>query len=246
VVKMESKIDGQAKVQPAPEPKGAIKEVTKTENPKGHVATSALKAEAMDANWTVNPKELEKQPNGGKEQQACPPDVSWDLKEMGSEEVKISNSNKAAGKVKKYYGQLGAGAEGTPEVAMDLKSSENTEVKLLREALAKAQAEKTALLEKDKLQTVADKIYNIVAALRERNLVATGTEDVLIDTLTKKFANLESLESLSGLVSQLSAKAEEVIAPETDATEQKVVPQTFETTEQTEDAVAAMSEIWNK
>ena len=35
VVKMEAKVDGTAKTQPAPEPKGAIKEVTKTENPKG-------------------------------------------------------------------------------------------------------------------------------------------------------------------------------------------------------------------
>ena len=118
---------------------------------------------------------------------------------------------------------------------------------MLREALAQEKAEKTALLEKDKLQTVADKIYTIVATLREKGQIAPGTEDVVIDTLTKKFANMESLESLSSFVSALSAKADAAPAPETsEEVKNNVVPQVFETTEKTEDAVIELSQIWNK
>lgn len=239
VVKMEAKVDGVGKSSAAPEPKGAIKEVTKTENPKGHVATSSLKAEAMDENWTVNNKELEKEPKSGADLQ-----VSVDEKEMSSEEVSVKNSNQHAGKVKKYFGRLGPGAEGTPEVAMDLKSSENSEVKMLREALAKEQAAKEALLEKEKLQAVADKIFNIVATLREKNLIAAGKEEVVIDTLTQKLADANTLEGLSAVVENLEAQPEAI----TEEGDSKVVPQTFDTTETpaSNDPVSLMSDIWNK
>lgn len=244
-VKMEAKMDGVTKDKAIAGPKG-ISEVTKTENPKGQVATSALKAEAMDENWTVNEKELEAAPKAEKEQQACPPTISWDLKEMGGEEVSVKNSNKAAGKVKKYYGQLGSGAEGTPEVAMDLKSSENSEVKLLREALKKEQAAKAALEEKERLQTVADKIYNIVATLREKNLIATGKEESIIDSLTQRFADAASLDNLSAVVDGLVSK--ETPTTNTDeAIENTVVPQVFDTAapQGQEDPVELMSKIWN-
>jgi hypothetical protein len=65
----------------------------------------------------------------------------------------------------------------------------------------------------------------------------------VIDTLTKKFANLETLESLSGLVGQFSVKAEELV--ETPEKEEKVVPQTFENVDPSVDAVSELAKIWN-
>lgn len=241
-VKMESKIDGVAKAQTAPEPKGAIKEVTKTENPKGHIATSALKAEAMDDNWTVNQKELEKEPKMEIGDRPLPPTVSMDEKEISSEEVSVKNSNQHAGKVKKYFGRLGPGAEGTPELAMDLKSSETNEAKLLREAQAKI----SALEEKERLQNVADKIYHIVATLRGKNLIAAGKENAIIDTLTQRFADAAALEGLSAVVEGLSANPETATTEENGA-EPKVVPQVFDTVEQgIQDPAQWLSENWNK
>ena len=240
-VKVDCKIDGAAKAQTAKEPK-AINEIVKTENPKGYIdAKAALEAKAMDENWTVNDKELES-PKLTPEA----PVMSIDQKELSSEEISIKNSNKSAGKVKKYYNQLGSGAEGTPELAMDLKSSQNPEVLKLRAELAKEQLEKKALLEKERLQTVADKIYNIVATLREKNLITAGKENAVIDTLTKRFADTATLDGLSAVVEDLSTGTEKAPAATDEAIENTVVPQTFETTEQTEDAVALMSKIWNQ
>ena len=240
VVKMEAKIDGVAKTQPAPEPKGAIKEVESTENPKGNVATAALKAEAMDENWTVKKDELEKLKGD-----VAAPEISMDSKEISKEEVPVNNGSKAAAsKVKKYFAKLGPGANGTPELAMDLKSSENSEVKLLRAALAKEQAEKANLLEKERLAAVADKIYNIVATLRTKNLVTAAKEGALIDTLTQKCADTQVLEGVTAVVDSLSASTG---TPAEEAGSSTVVPQTFDTIEQggNESPEEILSKHWN-
>ncbi len=246
--KVEAKVDGVAKSSPAPEPKGAINEISKTENPKGFVDKAALKAQAMDENWTVNQKELEKEPKQEFGDHPLPPDFSVEEKEVNKEAVKVSNSSEHAGKVKKYFGKLGPGAEGEPELAMDLKSSQAPEVKLLREALAKEQAEKEALLEKQRLQAVADKIYNIVATLKGKNLVKTAAENAVIDALTQNFTDEKSLDGLTQLVETLADNPAEATLEMPGEPEQQVVPQVFETPQQSaqEDPVETMSRIWDQ
>ena len=85
-----------------------------------------------------------------------------------------------------------------------------------------------------------------MATLREKNLITAGKENAVIDTLTKRFADTATLDGLSAVVEDLSTGTEKAPAATDEAIENTVVPQTFETTEQTEDAVALMSKIWNQ
>lgn len=237
----EPKIDGKGKSSTAPMPSG-IKEVSKTESPKGHVSAS-LKVEAMDENWSVNEKELEAEPKKAKPAQSMPMLMSVDSKEVASEQMTAKVDNKAAATVKKYYNQLGSGATGEPAKAIDAKSSQNSEVMQLRAALAQEKAEKEALIAKANLNAVADKIYNVVASLRAKNLLPKGKEEAMVDTLTQKFASVEALDGLSTVLETISPAAESFTedAP-------KVVPQTIlESAKPQElDAAELLSQNWNK
>lgn len=239
----EPKIDGKGKSSTAPMPSG-IKEVSKTESPKGHVSAS-LKVEAMDENWSVNEKELEAEPKKAKPAQSMPMLMSVDSKEVASEQMTAKVDNKAASTVKKYYNQLGSGATGEPAKAIDAKSSQSDEVKMLRAALAQEKAEKEALIAKANLNAVADKIYDVVASLRAKNLLPKGKEEAMVDALTQKFASVEALDGLKTVLETISP-ANETVAEEAPAA--KVVPQTILESAQpaNEDAATLLSQMWNK
>ena len=223
----------------------------KTENPKGGIDKgAALKVEAMDKDWSVNPKELEKLPKPGKPEQAMPQVMSVEKKEVASEQVDAEGGGKAGATVKKFYGRLPSTGPGEAPISVDKKSAQDPEKEMLRKALAEEKAEKDRLLEKERLQTIADKVFEVVTAMKEKNLLAEGKEDAVIDTLTARFADLAQLENLKTLVAHLSLN--KVAAPEGDAKSEQdvpvgqVVPQVFETVENTEDAVLKMSSIWNR
>lgn len=237
----------EGKPSPAPAPK-AIQEVSKTENPKGHIDKGAAleKTAAEDLVFSVNPKELEKAPKPAKPVQAAPPNVAWDTKEMQSEQVKVEKGGNAGSAVKKFYNRLPSGGLGEVPKAMDLKSGKDPEKEMLRQALEKAEAEKQHLLEKERLQSVADKIYEIVKALREKNILTAEKEDEVISLLGTNFKEMAMLDGVLGLVSAFSAQAPAAPAHEAGEPEVgNVVPQVFEPISETEDAINTMAKIWN-
>ena len=87
-------------------------------------------------------------------------------------------------------------------------------------------------------------IYNIVATLRTKNLVAAAKEGALIDTLTQKCADTQVLEGVTAVVDSLSASTE---TPAEEAGSSTVVPQTFDTIEQggNESPEEILSKHWN-
>lgn len=223
----------------------------KTESPKGHMDKgAALKVEAMDKDWSVNPKELEKVPKVPKATDNMPAVMSVDRKEMNKESVDANAGGNAGGTVKKFYNRLPSSGPGAAPMAMDAKSSRDPENEMLRKALAEEKAKVAAASEKERLQSVADKVYEVVTAMKEKNLLVDGREDAVIDTLTARFADLNQLENLKTLVAHLSIR--QAAAPEADATPETelpvghVVPQVFETVEHNEDAVLKMASIWNR
>jgi hypothetical protein len=224
----------------------------KTESPKGHMDKgAALKVEAMDKDWSVNPKELEKAAKPAKADGLnLPPVMSVERKEASSESVDTAAGGKAGATVKKFYNRLPAGGPGVAPQALDAKSAQDPEKEMLRKALQEEKAEKERLLEKERLQSIADKVFEIVTAMKSGNLLADGKEDAVIDTLTARFADLNQLENVKTLVAHLSVK--KAAAAEGDAKSEpelpvgQVVPQVFETVETSEDAVQKMASIWNR
>lgn len=224
----------------------------KTESPKGHMDKGAsLEKTAMDKEWSINPKELEKPAKAGKSDGLnLPPVLTVDRKEASSESIDTSAGGNAGAQVKKFYNRLPSGGPGEAPKALDAKSAKDPEKEMLRKALAEEKAEKERLLEKERLQTIADKVYEVVTAMKENHLLADGKEDAVIDTLTARFADINQLENVKTLVAHLSARK----ATAADATEDKseielpvgqVVPQVFETVEKSEDAVLKLASIWN-
>jgi len=214
---------------------------TKGLMPKAEKGES-MDREAIDQNWSMNQKELEPAPKQGD----AP--YSANAKEIASEQLKNETTGQGGSNVPQYYGKLPKKGPGAAPHAWDAKSSKET--KMLREALAKETAEKDRLLEKERLQAVADKIYEIVAGLREKNIVTAEKEDAVIDTLTKSFASLEALEGMSVIAGHFNKQASQVLptnegqeAPELGVG--KVVPQVFDTIESSEDAIQKMSAMWN-
>lgn len=239
------------KPSPAKSP-AAMQEISKTENPKGHMDKGAslvkTAAEGSAPVWSVNPKELEKLPAAPKPAQASPAIVSWNGKEMASEQVKPEKGGNAGAKVKKFFGRLPAGGLGEAPHALDMKSGVDPEKEMLKRALDQANAEKDALKQKEQLQQIADKIFEIVTALREKNMLTAGSEDALIEHLSASFKDLAQLDNVLGLVSKLSATAESAAEPTATTDEVEVgnvVPQVFEPISQTEDAISTMAKIWN-
>lgn len=231
-------------------------EEPKSESPKGHMDKGAAKAdgikvEAMDKDWAVNQKELEKMPKPAKADGINLPSVmSVDRKEADSEAVGADGGGKAGANIKKLYNRLPSGGPGEPPKALDLKSSQDPEKEMLRKALAVEKAKAAALEEKERLQTVADKVYEVVTAMKDNNLLADGKEDAVIDTLTARFADINQLESLKTLVAHLSARRAGAAALAAEAEAElpvgSVVPQVFEAVEQSEDVVLKMASIWNR
>ncbi len=173
-----------------------------------------------------------------------------DKKEVASEQIDLTPGGDAGSKFKKLINRIPGKGPGEAPVAMDLKSSVYEENRMLRKALEDSGKKTTALEEKQKLQAVAEKIYEIVAELQEKGLVASGKEDGVIDMLTQKFANLEALESLKGFVGTFPKyAAAEGVTPAVEKTEEenigKVVPQVFEAVETNKDVVSELSRIWN-
>lgn len=235
----------------------AIQEVVKTENPKGGMEkgaakTNGIEVKAMNKDWSIDPKELEKAPKAIKSKTNMPPVVSVDEKELNGESMSVDHSGNAGAQVKKLFNRLPSKGAGEAEKALDAKSSADPEKAMLRKALEEERAKNNRHAEKEKLQAVADKIYEIVAELQSKNIVAAGKEEMVIDALTKKFANLEALESLKSLVGHFSKQAaSESSAVAVDASEKSeietggVVPQVFESVEGSEDAISKLSQIWN-
>jgi hypothetical protein len=239
-----------------------------SEEPKGHVdqgqstgnkyAPAKIKgAKEGDMNktageeepvWSMNQKEMEAKPKPEKPLQAAPPVVSWDSKEMASEQVKEDKGGNAGAKVKKYFGRLPSGGLGEAPKALDLKSSVDPEKEMLRQALEKANLEKKALEDKQALQAVADKIYEIVKSMRERNILAADKEDDMITHLGSSFKDLALLDGVLGLVNRLASTESIAVDAETSAESVEVgnvVPQVFEPISKTEDAIEQMARIWN-
>jgi hypothetical protein len=217
---------------------------------KGAAKEDAIKKEAIDQGWSMNSKELEKEPKAPAPKQAQPDVVSWDEKESKSESVKAATGGDSASKVKKYFSSYKSKGLGEAPVAMDLKSSLGEEVRMLRKALDAEKAEKGKLIEKERLANVADSIYEIVSSLREKHVIQAGKEDKVIDLLTTKFASAEQLDGVKGLVGFFSKNASAIAeGQEEEGSEDlgvgRVVPQTFETVENTEDAISELSRIWN-
>ena len=237
-------VDCLGKSSTAPMP-AAGKEVTETKKDvKTHVSAN-LKVEAMDENWSVSEKELENAPKKEKPAQAMPIHMSVDSKEVASEQTAVKPSTKAMGNVKKFYNQLGPGATGEAPVSVDVKSAQNAEIKLLREALAKEKSEKAAILEKERLNTVADKIFSVVATLKEKNLLQKGKEEAVVDALTQRFASVEALDGIIAVVDALAPAKTEEVGTEADV-ENKVVPQTeLDSAGPGPDAVEMLSKVWN-
>ena len=226
-------------------------EEPKTESPKGHMDKgAALKVEAMDKDWSINPKELEKAPKVTKATDNMPAVISLDRKEMNAEAVDANTGGNAGGTVKKFYNRLPSNGPGEAPKALDAKSALDPEKEMLRKALAEEKAKVAKASEKERLQAVADKVYEVVTAMKANNLLADGKEDAVIDTLTARFADLNQLDNLKTLFAHLSIR--KAAAPESDVTPEnelpvgQVVPQVFETVENTEDAVLKMASIWNR
>ncbi len=242
------------KTSPAKAP-SAMNEISKTENPSGHIdkgSKASLQATAGEkgdkAVWSVNDKELEKPSKAGKAAQAAPPDgdVSWDSKEMKSEQVKHDQGSKGShgGSVKKFYNRLPSGGLGEAPKAMDLKSGVDESLAMKR-ALAEKDAKIAAMEEKERMAAVVDKIADIVSTLHEKGLITAEKEDETIKLLSSKFADVAVLDSVHKLVANLSAKADVSAPAEGEDVPTGAAPQVFETVEASEDAVSLMSRIWN-
>jgi hypothetical protein len=226
-------------------------EEPKTESPKGHMDKgAALKVEAMDKDWSINPKELEKPAKVAKSTDNMPHVMSVDRKELSSEAVDANTGGNAGGLVKKYYNRLPSNGPGEAPKALDAKSAQDPEKEMLRKALAEEKAKVAQGEEKERLQAVADKVYEVVTAMKEKNLLADGKEDAVIDTLTARFADIGQLENLKTLFAHLSIRkaTAEIGAPSEneELPVGSIVPQVFETVENTEDAVLKMASIWNR
>jgi hypothetical protein len=181
-----------------------------------------------------------------------PPVISVDEKETTAESLDTDHTGNAGSQVKKLYNRLPSGGAGDREQALDLKSAVNPEMAMLRKALEEEKLKNARHAEKEQLQAVADKIYEIVSELQSKNIVAAGKEEVVIDALTKKFANLETLESLKSLVGhfakQAASETSEVSLDSSEKSEIEtggVLPQVFESVEGSEDAISKLSQIWN-
>lgn len=228
----------------------AIQEVSKTENPKGGMDKgAALKAEAMNKDWSINPKELEKTPKQAKPKDNMPEVMSVDRSELASEDLGADTGGKAGAQVKKFYGRLPSSGPGEATRAIDLKSAKDPEKDMLRKALAEEKAKTEASAKKEHMQNIADKVFEVVTAMKAKHLLANDKEFAVIDTLTARFADLGQLENLKTLVAHLAISRSAASEPELEASEVpvgSVVPQVFETVENTEDAVLKMASIWNR
>lgn len=242
--------------------KGAINEIAGSESPKavdgvtstkgtmpkGAAKEESLKKEAIDKNWSLNQKELEKEPKVGKPEVGQPQLMSVDKKEMSAESVDATAGGKAGAQVKKFYNRLPAGGPGEAPIAWDAKSGQNEEIVMLRKALDEEKAAKEQLLQKEKLQNIADKVYEVVTAMKDNGLLVDGKESAVIDTLTARFADLGQLEGLKTLVAHLSPRKAAAGGEKTESDLEvgKVVPQVFESVESGEDAVSFLSRVWNQ
>lgn len=247
----------------------AMQEIAKTESPsdytdkgtgKGHVGgtmpkgakSNGTKRVAIDQNWSVNPKELEKPAKMGKPKQAVPEIYSANEKEVASEQVKHDTGSAGGSNVPKYYGRLPSKGLGEAPKAWDAKSKKmlNDNIKLKADK-DKLQSEKEALESEKHLQSVADKIYEIVKALRERNFLTADREDEIISLIGGGFkdevSQMDQLTTLLNFVSALSTQPAAAATTDAGGTDDvdTAVPQVFEEITQTEDAVSTMSKIWN-
>jgi hypothetical protein len=260
------KSDGKASPAPSPMKPGSMKSEEpkgyRTEGPKsndlGGYAPAKIKAgqektmqktaaEAKEPLWSMNSKELEAKPKMSKPAQAAPPadDVSWDSKEMASEQVKHESGSHSS-KVKQFFGRLPSKSTTEPPRALDLKSNKDPEKEALKKRAEEAEAESKRLKEKENLQHVADKIYEIVKALREKNVLTADKEDEVVKLLATSFKELAHLDTVLGLAQRLAATEPSQETPEAGAPEVgSVVPQVFETVNQSEDAISTMARIWN-
>jgi len=251
---IKSPIDGQVGDKAVAEPKG-IQEVAKTEQVKDHSdmvtgttgqKVASLEKEAMDKNWSLNPKELEKTPSMPKAEPHKQILMSTDPKELSSEMMKAKPGG-GGREIAKYFQELGkAKGPGEAPIAVDLKSSK--EADMLRKANDDLKAENDQLKKKDGLKAIADKIYELVTEMKEKGLVADGGEEAVVSALTSKFASLEQLEGVQALLGSFGRKADAPASEEveeTPAPEGKVIPQVFEAVQESEDAVQKLSSIWN-
>lgn len=251
---MEKRDNGASNGKPSPaKAPAAIQEIKETKSPSGHIEKgAALKVTAAEkdrAIWSVNDKELEKPAKPGKAAQAAPPDgdVSWDSKEMKSEEIKHDQGSKGShgSSVKKLYNRLPSGGLGEAPQAVDLKSSVNETLSMKR-AIAERDAKIAAMEEKERMAAVVDKIADIVSTLLEKNLITAESEEATIKLLSSKFASAELLDGVNKFVANLSAKQAEAAGPSgVEAIDAGAAPQVFETVNEGEDAITMMSRIWN-
>ena len=239
--------ESDGKPSPAKDPK-AGQEVTHTENPKGHMDKgAAMEKIAINEDWSMNPKELEKEPKASKPLQAQPSGpISWEASEVKSEEVKHDKggSGKAGSAVKKFYNRLPSGGAGEAPHALDLKSGVDDNI-TLRKALEAEKAKTAAYLTKEATAALVDKIADIVTSLSEKNLIVAAKEEEVIKLLSG-FKDLVILDGVHKLVSSLSVRQAEV-SPAADGAElvSEDAPQVFESVSSSEDAVVMMSKIWN-
>lgn len=183
----------------------AVEEVEKIEHPKGYV-----KAGLMGKNWSVNEKELEKDPKQSSAQ-AISPNMAVAHEEVKKEQVKLNPDSKGSlSSVKKYFQGFSEAPSSELTVSMDKKSSK--EVEMLKTALLKAEAEKKALLEEKEKRIVADKIYDVVSLLKEKELIAEEDEDAVVDILAENFdaKKISAVSSLVKLFKKAEKKEEEV------------------------------------
>lgn len=235
------------KPSPAKDPK-ADQEVKSTENPKGHMDKgAAMNKTAINEDWSMNPKELEKTPKQPKPDQAAPAVVSWEHKEMQSEEVSHDKGgdNAAGGKIKKFFGRLPSGGAGDAPKSMDLKSGVEENV-MLKKALEAEKAKRIALETKESTAALVDKIADIITTLSEKNLITAEKEEETIKLLSG-WKDLAILDGVHSLVSSLAVRQAEDAAP-AGAAEVMVgndAPQVFESVSNSDDAITMMSKIWN-
>lgn len=222
---------------------GQEKSMQKTADDKG-----AFAGGAKEPVWSLNQKELEAKPKMSKPAQAAPPAdaVAVDSKEMASEQVKPESGSHTS-KVKQYFGRLPSKSTSEAPRALDLKSGKDPEKEALKKRAEEAEAEAQRLKDKEALQHKADKIYEIVKALREKNVLTAEKEDEVVKLLATSFKELAHLDVVLGLAQRLAAgEAAVAEAPEAAAPEVgNVVPQVFETVTESEDAISTMARIWN-
>jgi hypothetical protein len=206
-----------------------------------------LTKKAINEDWSMNPKELEKTPKVPKPQQAAPAVVSWEEKEMNSEEVSHDKGgdNAAGGKVKKFFGRLPSGGAGDAPKSMDLKSGKDEETVLLKKALEAEKAKRIALETKESTAALVDKIADIITTLSEKNLITAEKEEETIKLLSG-FKDLALLDGVHALVSSLSVRqADAQPSGDPEVMVGNDAPQVFESVANSDDAITMMSKIWN-